>query len=272
MIAQGCKHTKNTNKYLLRLGIFALISEIPFDLAFNYNLWSDGAQGLGANFLINTNVFYTLFLGVACVVVYEKLKKKKRQWLALFATVILPLSIFVNITPFSSYGSIIVRIASLAGVIAVFYVAYFLPNADEGNEITIRRKIVPIVSALPMLFAAGMLHTNYGAFGVGLIFVLYLTNPENRISRSIVLTAGIVYHYGLHVISRQGILVDGMVVNSGYALNIRELFHFLFALISVIIIFLYNGKQGPKFKWAFYVFYPAHIAVLAAIWFIFVRV
>ena len=45
----------------------------------------------------------------------------------------------------------------------------------------------------------------------------------------------------------------------------------IFALISVMIIFLYNGNQGPKFKWAFYVFYPAHIAVLAAIWFMSVR-
>ena len=78
MIAQGCKHTNNIDKYLLRLGIFALISEIPFDIAFMHYYTMDGALNLGINFLRNTNVFYTLFLGVACISIYEKLKVKKR--------------------------------------------------------------------------------------------------------------------------------------------------------------------------------------------------
>lgn len=38
-------------RYLLGLGIFALISEIPYDLAF----------GNSINFLDQTNIFYTLF-------------------------------------------------------------------------------------------------------------------------------------------------------------------------------------------------------------------
>ena len=59
LVAEGCRHTTNLNRYLLRLGLFALISHIPFYMVF-------GPQHI--------NVFYTLFLGVACVSLYEKLK------------------------------------------------------------------------------------------------------------------------------------------------------------------------------------------------------
>ena len=34
-IAEGYSHTHDKKKYLKRMGIFALISEIPFDLAFH---------------------------------------------------------------------------------------------------------------------------------------------------------------------------------------------------------------------------------------------
>ena len=50
LLAQGCKHTHSMERYLLGLGIFALISEIPYDLAF----------GNSINFLDQTNIFYTL--------------------------------------------------------------------------------------------------------------------------------------------------------------------------------------------------------------------
>ena len=67
LLAQGCKHTHSMERYLLGLGIFALISEIPYDLAF----------GNSINFLEQTNIFYTLFLSAACVYIYDSIKKQK---------------------------------------------------------------------------------------------------------------------------------------------------------------------------------------------------
>ena len=65
LIAEGCHHTKSMEKYLLRLGIFAFISEVPFDLAL---------QGGNIDFLNNTNIFYTLFLGALSVYAFQKIR------------------------------------------------------------------------------------------------------------------------------------------------------------------------------------------------------
>ena len=75
LIAQGCLHTKNIGKYMLRLGILAIISEPLYDIAFRYLVTMDGE----INFLVNTNIFYTLFLGVAAIAIYEKVWKELQK-------------------------------------------------------------------------------------------------------------------------------------------------------------------------------------------------
>ena len=272
MIAQGCRRTKNINKYLLRLGVFALVSEIPFDMAFMH--YTDVERGFtwNINFLRNTNVFYTLFLGAACIAIYEKMKTKKHQWPALLPIPIIPAILLVNFIPaISNYGLTIATIVMGMYTAGALCFANFLHDVETFEEIPFKRKIIPYLVALPLLITAGAFHSDYGMFGVGLIFILY-AKPENKIVRTIVLTAGIIYHYGHYIFSGQAALIDGIFVNTGYILNMDGLYSFLFALISVILVFIYNGKQGPKVKWSFYGFYPVHIAILAVIWFISVRV
>lgn len=57
LLVEGAVHTSNKGKYLGRLLLFAVISEIPFDLVRTGKLISWDAQ----------NVFFTLFLGLAAV-------------------------------------------------------------------------------------------------------------------------------------------------------------------------------------------------------------
>jgi hypothetical protein len=66
LIADGFRHTRSPGKFLARLAVFALISEPFFDIAFgNAATWRD------VNFLSDTNIFYTLFLGGAAISLYR---------------------------------------------------------------------------------------------------------------------------------------------------------------------------------------------------------
>ena len=64
MLVEGKFYTKNIKKYMLRLGIFALISEIPYDLAFSGRFVDTSRQ----------NVFFTLFIGLAMISLFELYK------------------------------------------------------------------------------------------------------------------------------------------------------------------------------------------------------
>lgn len=65
-IGQGYIHTKNIKKYFLRLFVFALISQIPFQLF----LTSIGS-------VFSLNIFFTLILGLFSIYLYNLCKNKK---------------------------------------------------------------------------------------------------------------------------------------------------------------------------------------------------
>ena len=64
-ISEGYSHTKDVYKYLFRLFIFAIISQIPFML-FQYSM--------GIN--LSLNVFFTLLFGLLAIFIYDKIKYK----------------------------------------------------------------------------------------------------------------------------------------------------------------------------------------------------
>jgi len=63
MIGEGMRQTHNKKKYLLRLGLFAIISELPFDYCFT-GCWTP----------TESNVFFTLFLGALAIYFIELFK------------------------------------------------------------------------------------------------------------------------------------------------------------------------------------------------------
>jgi len=85
LIGEGCRHTKNINKYLARLLIFAIISEIPFDFL--------RARALGRYIgsfadifdFSAQNIFFTLFLGALSIAIYLHLDREKGKTFALIA-------------------------------------------------------------------------------------------------------------------------------------------------------------------------------------------
>lgn len=69
-IAEGYYHTRNVKRYAIRLGVFALISHIPF-YYFEYGrLPVSFENGLYISF--QTSVMYTLFLGLIALIIWNK--------------------------------------------------------------------------------------------------------------------------------------------------------------------------------------------------------
>ncbi len=65
LLVEGFHHTRNVMKYILRLGIFAVISEVPFDLCFEGVVWDPGHQ----------NVFISLLMGVTLLLILERIRE-----------------------------------------------------------------------------------------------------------------------------------------------------------------------------------------------------
>lgn len=163
LLVEGFLHTKNVKKYALRLGLFALISEIPFDLTFNGRLLEASYQ----------NVFFTLLIG-------------------------------------------------LLVLIALRYFEETLP---------LHLSWLRFIVALTGLLFAVFLRTDYDAFGIMLIVLLY----EFRNIKTLRCIAG----------------------------AILMLFNSTTGCLAFLPIWFYNGERGKQLpKYFFYAFYPAHLLLL----------
>ena len=114
-LVEGFMHTRDIKKYMVRLGMFALLSEIPVDLAFRGSVI----------YIQKQNVFFTLFLGV--LMLYLLLKSRNRIQSAALVLAILLLSEFLR-TDYSSMGLLMIlcfyvfrdnKVMKLLGVAAI---------------------------------------------------------------------------------------------------------------------------------------------------------
>lgn len=89
LIAEGYVYTHSVKKYMGRLLVLALVSEVPFDL-----LW------YGKPFFIwHQNVFFTLLLGLVCICAIDRLQIRWQVWLTIVAV-----GLFSQLVVQSDYG------------------------------------------------------------------------------------------------------------------------------------------------------------------------
>lgn len=73
LLVEGAVHTRDTRKYAQRLAVFALISELPFNLALHNTVFWWNHQ----------NVFFTLLLGLLVIWTFQR--SAGREWRGLLA-------------------------------------------------------------------------------------------------------------------------------------------------------------------------------------------
>jgi hypothetical protein len=171
---QGYVHTSNFNKYMKRIFIAAIISQIPFAL-FNKLPTLDRFE---------LNVMVTIFLGLLAIKLYE----------------------------------------------------------------TANNEFLKFFSVTVMAVLASILKTDYGAYGVLLMFALYITK-ESKIKTAILFIIVVTSRYLIFLIKYYFTSVD-------YFIKM-----WLCTLIPLVFIVLYNGKKGPKLQKFYYWFYPVHLMI-----------
>ena len=78
MAVEGCFHTSNFRRYALRMLLFAVFSEIPFDLMYGGTVF----------YPVHQNVIWTLLIGILGIRLMEKARVSGKRWLYVFTCVL----------------------------------------------------------------------------------------------------------------------------------------------------------------------------------------
>ncbi|WP_017815707.1 TraX family protein [Paenibacillus shenyangensis] len=94
LLVVGYRHTRNVNKYLIRLMVIALLSQFPFMFAFN---------------ITNLNVVFTLLIGLLLLILLDRIPSR------LFPVSILLVAVFSLVaevlhTDYGAYGILLILI------------------------------------------------------------------------------------------------------------------------------------------------------------------
>ena len=158
MLVEGAFHTKSRLKYLIRLFVFALISEIPFDMAFNMSVLEFGSQ----------NVFFTLALGLAAIIpVFFAVESTGKKRLALAAVSVLSVAACSAAAMFlkTDYG--------FGGVLTVAVIAVLtIPAKYVSVSKPIKRLINSAAYVIGVIALALILDNSIEYFALaGLVFI-----------------------------------------------------------------------------------------------------
>lgn len=185
---------------------------------------------------------------------YVHTKNLKKYFMRLFAFALIsqiPFHLFLQKFLPTATSSLNIFFTLLLGLGAITIYDYFskVENKEFGFQIFgfEVKKIVGIISVLLIAYIANLLHTDYGFWGVVVIFNFYLFKNDKL--------AMIISYICLWVI-RYGILI----LKNGFYM--QYIYLAICTILPIIFISLYNGKQGYKIRYLLYLFYPMHLLLL----------
>ncbi len=170
LLIEGYVHMRNKWKYLGRMGIFALVSEIPFDIA--VFIKPEVVREYKLLELAHQNVYFTLFIGLLTVVALDEIEKTfagTAYYMLLNAAAIITGSVVAYLLK-TDY--------SMAGVIAISEMYIFRRNKMLGFTLSVAvLALISSTSELLALFGLPLIYFYNGKRGLKLKYVFYLFYP-----------------------------------------------------------------------------------------------
>jgi hypothetical protein len=231
LLVNGFNKTSNRQRYLARLVLFAVLSQIPFSMVFT-----------GDNYYVTESLFsfglssdWIYWLGaIFALAVYIVLVKRDISVLYVALFLLLPrLKLVVggytllneDMNVFYTLAISLAAMAALDGII----------HADEPMYKS-ALKALAVVAVVVLIIP----NSDYGYKGFVLLMALYLCRNKAW-AQALVMLVWCGYMY----VDRLGYLVG--------------------AVLSIPLVLLYRGKKGPAMKLAFYAIYPLHLLALGLI-------
>jgi hypothetical protein len=230
LIVNGYQKTHDVKRYLTRLIAFAVVSEIPHALALGKHVYDGGGLSVALSGRWFVCLIFIFVAGVAW------LGTVRRDWSVIWPA----LALVIGVLRVKYAGITIIGVK-----LNVFYTLSLGLALIAAADAALKpeRDVVKLLMQGLALFGVFYLlgdTMEYRTLGVALIFAIWIA----RASR----------------FSQAAVIVLWSVVE--YLVGEQPTSHFVAAALSTVPIVLYNGRQGPPLKLAFYAIYPAHLLIL----------
>ncbi len=230
LLVEGFKYTHSKLQYAIRLAIFALISEIPFNLAITNEIFAPGYQ----------SVFVTLLLGFLFMwwdeyIHTKNIKKNLGIAGILISSVGFSFWIVLKLTGWGIPASIAGKSVAFGAFLLFAFISVRVQMSfvnARGADFVIQNG-VSLTGLVILMFAADFFKTDYAGLGVLAIATAYAFRNNKNLS----------------------------IAFCCLVLTVFNLFE-VFAFADCLVILGYNGRKGFKLKYFFYAFYPVHLFLL----------
>lgn len=180
---------------------------------------------------------------------YTKDRKKYITRMTIFAIISqIPFMLFKSL--FSNSFMFNVMFTFLLAMIEIYILEFFEKQTELPNFL---KYIIIIFTLFSILFCGNYMPVDYRWFGIATVWIFYLLR-EKKILKLVLYAITVVIYY----LYRNGFIIANV-----------DFISVLFTISPILIILLYNGKQGKKLKYFFYLFYPVHMLILYGLSFIF---
>lgn len=234
LLVEGVLHTHNKRNYALRMFLFAIISEVPYDLLFHHTFIE----------FTNQNIMFTLCLGIIFLstLLYIRSDEEKSISIDMVKLIYLTLIAFY-------YGYYIEKVLSklisltlnkvllyilLTLSVEVLLILIYSKQANENDKFILCADTIILAF---FMCVADLAQIDYASRAMLVLYIFFLF---------------------------RGQALTGMA-GATFILGILSSSMELINVLMLPVINSYNGERGKKTGLLFYAFYPAHLLIIVAI-------